>query len=502
MLGIFCFVSAIFYSFLCYGHPIPVPLERYKNCEELRSHPGHYPFISYLTYRNICDHIIDQSSTSFDPATVQKGDTIYLNGWYIEWFVNEVHDQIEQPYILLISDIGNYFPDQNCKKLLYDPKLAAWFCRNMIFCNHPKLIQIPMGQDLALFCVNPIVLWQLLNEHSRKPLPKEHWLHMCFYPRPFGDRDQIWNFYLDKPFSFHQALPNGEYVELSRHVYYEDMLKSRFTLSPIGLENDCVRTWEALVLDCIPIIEHSFIDPLFDGLPVVKVDNWFNIDQPMLEKEYNRLSERFASPQMERCYFDYWARKIRDTQKKVRSDTWRGAELEATLFSDEDLRDLSILLTSGGRKCPKLVYLGSMTTLRSLQLANELPFLETLYLADQWLDLDSLHYCVQHIRDHNLFENAHKIACVSESDPVVSPEIRSTFLDLTHLAHSIPFNFQRIRQSLRSDLEHIYNSLEGNAFLCGNRVQDEYVQKVLNQLSQERSVTIHTHGNFWFLHKP
>ena len=238
--------------------PIKVPQYRYGGSPNLRDHPGHYPFISYLTFRNECKHIIDQSTEWFDPETVQQGDLIYLNLWYIDWFEKEVHDRIPHPYILVTGDVGAYFPDPAHKKLIYDPKLAAWFCRNMVFSNHPKLIQIPMGQDLALFVFDREAYDQLLNAALLKDaIEKKHLLHMAFYPRPHGDRDKIEKMFFDQPYCYTPShSPLKEWIGAPRPQYYADMAASYYTLSPLGLETDCVRTWEAISMGCIPIVEH------------------------------------------------------------------------------------------------------------------------------------------------------------------------------------------------------------------------------------------------------
>lgn len=152
---------------------IQVPnTEIYQGAQDLTHHPGHLPYISHITFRNVCDHIIDQTTRWFDPKSVKKGDLIYLNVWYLNWFVKYVHEEIEYPYILITADVGNWIPDTTLQKLLYDPKLAAWFCRNMIFSSHPKLFQIPMGQDLTLFGFGSETT-EYLTKISENPPPKK-----------------------------------------------------------------------------------------------------------------------------------------------------------------------------------------------------------------------------------------------------------------------------------------------------------------------------------------
>ena len=46
---------------------------------------------------------------------------------------------------------------------------------------------------------------------------------------------------------------------------------------------DCHRTWEALCLGCIVIVEKSNIDSLYDDLPVLIVNNFDEINKELLE---------------------------------------------------------------------------------------------------------------------------------------------------------------------------------------------------------------------------
>lgn len=47
---------------------------------------------------------------------------------------------------------------------------------------------------------------------------------------------------------------------------------------------DCYRTWEALVLGCIVIVKKSFLEPLYEGLPIVCVDNWEDFTPEALDR--------------------------------------------------------------------------------------------------------------------------------------------------------------------------------------------------------------------------
>ena len=54
---------------------------------------------------------------------------------------------------------------------------------------------------------------------------------------------------------------------------WEEQSQYQFILSPHGAGIDCFRTWEALVLGCIPIVKKSHISELFQDLPVIAVES-------------------------------------------------------------------------------------------------------------------------------------------------------------------------------------------------------------------------------------
>ena len=486
----YCIKLALLASLQLFTAPVPVPTNFYS--------PGHYPddpglapFMGHISFRNICNHRVDQNTNYFDPDTVQQGDVIYLNTWFLEWWTETIHDQIKHPYILITTDVGSWLPHPNIQKLLYDPKLAAWFCRNMVFSYHPKLFQIPMGQDVHLFDGPRAAFHALLEVHKDKHLyPKEHLLYSNFFRRDHGDRDKIGRFFDTKSFCY--TAPGTA----SKH-FYQTLASSQFTLSPWGYESDCVRTWEAIVLGCIPIVEHSFLDPLLADLPILIVHDWTEITPALLEQKYEELKDL----NRDKAYFKYWETLIQDTQTKVRNNDLAFTQLDATLFSNEDITTiLSILQGSFG----PLIYKGFLSTLRPFQLSRFIPFPIILY--DSW-------FSPRTYWDINGKRPLGRSVFLMKSEQEFSGHIASgaptsVFLDftyyrtsLTHTFHTSTCPLGNFRHSLKPDLEMLYDSLAFGSLLFGNMADEPYVKKVLNLFAQEHEVQIAKHGSFWSLIK-
>lgn len=74
---------------------------------------------------------------------------------------------------------------------------------------------------------------------------------------------------------------------------------------------DCHRTWEALLLGCIVVTKRSSLDSLFDGLPVVLVDDWSECVEPLfLEKWLDRYKTSHHDV-WEQLDADWWLQRIR-----------------------------------------------------------------------------------------------------------------------------------------------------------------------------------------------
>ena len=93
-----------------------------------------------------------------------------------------------------------------------------------------------------------------------------------------------------------------------------------FDISPSGAGQDCYRTWEALTLGCIVILKTSFLDPLYEGLPVVIVNDWSDITEENLYKWLLEYGDVFHNPQMrERLTYKYWMDQIRHIQRSYKT---------------------------------------------------------------------------------------------------------------------------------------------------------------------------------------
>jgi hypothetical protein len=102
---------------------------------------------------------------------------------------------------------------------------------------------------------------------------------------------------------------------LPRKQSFINQLKYAYVVSPHGNGLDCHRTWEALVLGCIPIVRTSPLDTLYDELPVLIVEDWSDITQELLEDTVRVFKEKNFN--YDKLTLKYWKDKINSLKENV-----------------------------------------------------------------------------------------------------------------------------------------------------------------------------------------
>lgn len=222
-------------------------------------------------------------------------------------------------------------------------KVLHLFMQNCAF-NHPKVSQIPIGLDFHTVAYWPermhqpwprrprqqmqeieTILSKLKPTHARPSqiicdFAFNDTMHESYQRhREFGeDRKSIWKQLKNRPFISHLAKP------ISRNQLWELKGGCAFDISPPGNGIDCHRTWESLMLGCIVIVKHSFLDPLFEGLPIVIINSWDEITAENLEKWKKQYGDAFINPHYrEKLTHHYWMKKIRRIQHNYFLTQWK-----------------------------------------------------------------------------------------------------------------------------------------------------------------------------------
>jgi len=478
----------------------------------LRKIEGDYPFPTEMTFIKFADHALHACTEYFDPDLVRRGDTIYVADWYLPWFTRYVHPQIKDPYILISNDSDSPHPDvgvwdydekygwsppiDTVRTLLYDPKIAGWFCKNLMISRHPKMTQIPIGPN--------IIYWRgfLGKAHLEKqlalPAPtRNHLLLLAISTHTNPVRSKLLEMFKDKPYCKYHRTKEGlrDFSEI-RKLFYQALSESVFVICPPGYGLDTVRFWESVLLGTIPIVQHFELDDLYADLPVVFVHDWNQINEEFLLKKYEEIKTKNYSNQ--KAYFDYWLDKIHRCQKAVREGTNTFSYVEATSFDPSELKTLSDLFkTKLTNKRNRLVYKGALVAVRPFELASACPFIQRFYIQDPW-GAWAHEKADVHLKSYTsleLLKLAKKMTPLNfYDDPYVhlTDDKKSThlFFDLSYL-----------RSRLSDDLNEAYTKAPSETLILGNCAKDTYVQEVLQRFMEKTGVKVEFIDTIWCIQK-
>lgn len=257
-------------------------------------------FVASRSLLAICDHKIKnpESSSNQIPLTfpTTKGQTVYCHVTALKSFISSYLPKIKFPFVLVSGDSYFTVPDDfvnETRIILNHPLLLCWYCQN---CTTPseKLIQLPLGLDLHTFMSKPKQQY-FWNIGKGETIQTQEQKIFNLVKIPTNKKNLCYaNFHFltttrhgkDRSDAMTQVPKNLVYYEptrIPRDQCWNQMIKFKYILSPHGNGLDCHRTWEALVLGCIPIMKTSPLDPMFTDLPVLIVNEWSDVTQELLD---------------------------------------------------------------------------------------------------------------------------------------------------------------------------------------------------------------------------
>ena len=497
--------------------PIDIPNLGASDCKDIfRNHPSDAPFTTEVAFMSYCDHRVRCVDAAIDPDAIHLGDTVFVADWYLAWFYKTIHPLIKHPYILVSGDSDGMHPWWDERPLLYDPKIAAWFTKNLTLNHHPKCRIWSHGPTLAQWrwhapsSLDPATNAPISNfEYFSKLCKKTHdkvdyplvYLRVSLDNHPI--RKDILHFFQDKDFCY--SPPPG----VSRVEYWDSLVQLQFVLAPRGIGVDTCRAWEAIALGTIPIVQHSLVDAAYEGTPMALVHSWGEVTPEFLQAQKTKIDKGIqeGSLKLDKLYFAYWANEIEQVKKAIQENTWNQSDLELTKFSPSEFEILSAILLKNTGAYNHLIVCGDATALRPFQLIH----------------LFGAKFCKTFVCDPHAFEGMQgkdthfaRLANFSKddglfSDPSLSEKFKLTafgnlpkivayekdwlfrvFMDLTYAQ----YNFTE-------KLEDLYYFMPGGTVICGNRSTDPYVQELLGHFTQQHPyIFLEVAEGFWHFKIP
>lgn len=262
-----------------------------------------YTWVLFSDWRLLGEDYVGQPE-SFSPEEVKRGDTIFLDTTRAEEFAREILPRIQDKVILISANYGwnsDHPLPGPFAYLLEEEKIAAWFVQNIDRAPSKKLIPIPIGLASKNWPHGNTELFTQVSSQKRSIF--------CYLNYALRkERDDCTQHFLRMGFPFWRVKSFGSYLK--------DLSQSVFVISPPGNGLDCHRTWEALLMGCYPVVKSSTLNPLYEGLPVVIVEEWSEVTEEFLEEKYAELSQK-QWPR-EPLYAPYWFNKVRELQTKLR----------------------------------------------------------------------------------------------------------------------------------------------------------------------------------------
>lgn len=248
---------------------IPFELER-ALCSRINAslglRPPSAPFLSGDTFRAMADHVYD-NALSFDPVTVMAGSVVFVEAMRIREFAARTLPRIREPFVL-ITHQGDTNIDASFANVADDPMVLHWFAQNCLL-EHPKVTPLPIGLEDRWRHNNGA-----LRDYRRKTCRSDASIPRVAFA--FNIRTN-----LTKRLACYAALARSSIAEelpqpLNASLYRSYLRRYMFVASPDGNGLDCHRTWEAMYLGCVPVVEDNPMTRHFKslGLPLEIISDW------------------------------------------------------------------------------------------------------------------------------------------------------------------------------------------------------------------------------------
>jgi len=250
---------------------------------------------------------------------LRHGGSVYVCTDALSVFAEHYLPRISSPFTLVSGDSdvpvdAALLANPAMQRLLASPLLQQWHAQNLAH-QHPKLHALPIGLDYHTMWARP-GLWGLT---AISPMAQENALINTLAGSPeFTQR------YLSAYCNWHFAMGRGDRQECHDRIdksvcFFEPHAVPRqstwlrqsecmFVLSPEGAGMDCHRTWEALLLGCVPIVKRNALTKLFAQLPVLVVEDWNEVRHETLLHYAQGLGHRQFD--FSALFREHWIRKI------------------------------------------------------------------------------------------------------------------------------------------------------------------------------------------------
>jgi len=293
-------------------------------------------------FEETCDsekytHRVSNETKQYSFDQMKDYDTLYFSNLNLRKIHKQLRTCINRPFILVTGEGDCECPneifdtDEEFTEFLNWDNLKHWFCQNCLV-SHPKITLMPLGLDYHTM----MYYSHIRSDRGEQITPidqEEEIMTLRKRMKPFWERIPACygNFqYLtitkygtsDRTEAINILPANLIYFDCKhkRRQTFINQLSFAFVVSPFGQDYECIRTWEALCLGCIPIMKHCPLDPLYEDLPVILIDNWDEVTSEFLQRKMIEFKEKHLNHEFkyEKLHKHYWVKLLQTKKDELR----------------------------------------------------------------------------------------------------------------------------------------------------------------------------------------
>jgi hypothetical protein len=195
--------------------------------------------------------------------------------------------------------------------MMNNPYLVAWYAMNFDYSlSHPKIRPYPIGR------LDEDNLMKRFLDESKKTSSRKFMVYSDSGEGNEKLRANNRKYHIMRRPDVYEKIKNNPFIKkqkgsMERMLWWKEKTKYMFSLSMVGKGFDCYRTWESLYLGNIVLLQSSPLDPLFEGLPVVIIKDWSEINETNLKKWAAKYHDASTNPKYrEKLTSAFWLKML------------------------------------------------------------------------------------------------------------------------------------------------------------------------------------------------
>jgi len=261
----------------------------------------------------------DKLPNTFNISRLKDGDIIYTHMMYVASLL-DIMQWFSKKFILIshscdcsIEDYGICRPDgrggvHDVFEFILPNNVIKWYSKNVNTIND-RIESIPLGVENDMWH-KKIPKLTIMEETMHRPRMITKLAYMNHNSKTnFAKREFLFKMFEKKEWMDIRRGVNGLHFQ----NYIDNVYNHKFVFSPEGNGMDTVRTWECLYMGTIPIEKRNLNNRFYADLPICFVDDWEQVTEDFLNKEYDRIKSMKWN--MKKLRFEYWKNKILKTHE-------------------------------------------------------------------------------------------------------------------------------------------------------------------------------------------